>query len=62
MGESVERALGVLVFSEREEREEMEEMEEDGVWVLFDGGGVLVNVSCLRSSSNGELDGDREGA
>jgi hypothetical protein len=61
MGESEERVLAVLVSNEREEREEREEMEEDGVWALCDGGGV-VNVSCLRSSSNGELDGDREGA
>ncbi len=58
MGESIERVLVRLVSNEREEREEMEE---DGVWVLRDGGGVE-NVSCLRSSSNGELDGDREGA
>lgn len=41
-------------------REELEEMEEDGVWVLWEGGGVE-NVSSLRSGSNGELDGEGEG-
>ena len=58
VGVSAERVLVTLVFNEREEREEMEE---DGVWVLCDGGGV-VKLSCLRSGSNGELEGDREGA
>ena len=47
----------MLVFKDREE---MDEMEEDGVWVLREGGGVE-NVSCLRSGSNGELDGEGEG-
>lgn len=49
--------LVVLVVREREERDEMEE---DGVWVLWGGGGV-VNESVLRSGSKGELDGEGEG-
>lgn len=57
VGTSGERLLVVLVVREREE---MEEMEEDGVWVLWGGGGV-VNVSVLRSGSKGELDGEGEG-
>ncbi len=57
MGESAERELVVLVFSEREA---MDVMEEDGVWVLWNGGGVE-NVSDLRSGSNGEAEGDGEG-
>lgn len=56
MGPSAERVL--VVSNEREAREEIEE---EGVWVLFDGGGV-VNESCLRSGSNGEIEGVREGA
>jgi hypothetical protein len=57
VGSSAERLL--VVFVERE-REDMEEMEEDGVWVLWGGGGVE-NVSVLRSGSKGELDGEGEG-
>jgi len=42
------------------EREDMEDMEEEGVWVLWGGGGV-VNESRPRSGSKGELDGEGEG-
>lgn len=42
-------------------REAFEEMEEDGVWDLRKEGGGVENVSCLRSGSNGELDGEDEG-
>ena len=55
VGTSAERLLVVSVV-----REDMEEMDEDGVWVLWGGGGVE-NVSVLRSGSKGELDGEGEG-
>jgi hypothetical protein len=42
-------------------REEIEEIEDDGVWVLWVGGGVVENVSGPRSGSNGESDGEGEG-
>jgi len=54
VGTSAERLLVVLL------RDEMDEMDEDGVWVLWGGGGVE-NVSVLRSGSKGELDGEGEG-
>ena len=57
VGTSADRLLVVFVVRERED---MEEMEEDGVWVLWGGGGVA-NVSVLRSGSKGELDGEGEG-
>jgi hypothetical protein len=55
VGTSGERLLVVLVVRESED------MEEDGVWTLCEGGSIE-NVSCLRSGSKGELDGEGEGA
>jgi hypothetical protein len=52
-GTSGERALVV--------NEAFEEIEDDGVWVLWKGGGGVENESGPRSGSNGELDGEGEG-
>jgi hypothetical protein len=41
--------------------EAFEEIEDDGVWVLWKGGGGVENESGPRSGSNGELDGEGEG-
>jgi hypothetical protein len=59
VGSSTEVVLSILAVVR--ERDEIEEIEEEGVWVLMKGGGVVENVSCLRSGSNGELDGEGEG-